>query len=470
MPAVNTVINYAALDGTEELFVAAGDAIWDCTYTTNLPNDVVPSFPASYVSYAQLTNSGNAYLVCCSTSTSTDPTFYNGVSWDTFSEVVGPTLPGEVDGVDPALWSHVKLYKRRLWFVQRDSLTAWYLPVDAMGGTAVAFPLDGVFQKGGYLYEVATWSFNANDGLAQKLVFRSSMGEIAVYSGDDPDAAPDEPGAFQLEALYYVSPPVGDKSSAVLGGDLIMLTRLGVVSMNALANGTLQESAYDAAVTRNISKTLAALVRTSEPEKWEIDALGQYNGVLVTIPGPSTPIQYFLNTLNGAWSMLDLPASCFGQTKANTYVGTADGRLLEYGTVSQDNVALDGQGGQAIRAYMFSAFNDYGQPELLKSMKFVRPFIQGTASDILFALDVRMDYDVSQYLVNPDDPGFITAASYFDSALWDTALWSRLNTTITPWVGVSGLGYAAAVVFRVATQSQLTLSAYQVVFEPGASI
>lgn len=45
--------------------------------------------------------------------------------------------------------NYVWVYKNRLFFVEKDSLNAWYLPVDSIGGAAEKFPLGGVFTRGG---------------------------------------------------------------------------------------------------------------------------------------------------------------------------------------------------------------------------------------------------------------------------------------------------------------------------------
>src|SRR3546814_3939574 len=49
-------------------------------------------------------------------------------------------------GLTSADMSYVWVYKSRLWFAQKDSMTAWYMDnADSIGGTAEPFPLGGVF-------------------------------------------------------------------------------------------------------------------------------------------------------------------------------------------------------------------------------------------------------------------------------------------------------------------------------------
>src|SRR3546814_14689398 len=61
----------------------------------------------------------------------------------------GITFGGSLTSAD---MSYVWVYKSRLWFAQKDSMTAWYMDnADSIGGTAEPFPLGGVFGLGGSL-------------------------------------------------------------------------------------------------------------------------------------------------------------------------------------------------------------------------------------------------------------------------------------------------------------------------------
>src|SRR5690606_6334073 len=61
------------------------------------------------------------------------------------SEVV---LAPAVTGVSTALWSHVNVYKNRLFFVRKDTLIVDYLNVDSLGGAASQLSLAGIFRDG----------------------------------------------------------------------------------------------------------------------------------------------------------------------------------------------------------------------------------------------------------------------------------------------------------------------------------
>lgn len=49
--------------------------------------------------------------------------------------------------------SYVWIFKNRLWFLQKESLSAWYLPIDQIAGELVEFPMGGVLGLGGQASE-----------------------------------------------------------------------------------------------------------------------------------------------------------------------------------------------------------------------------------------------------------------------------------------------------------------------------
>ena len=111
---------------------------------------------------------------------------------------------------------HVNVYKKRIWGVLKDSLDACFLDSDAVAGAATKFPLGSVFQRGGYLVAMATWTLDSGEGPDDYAVFISSKGEVAVYGGIDPTDATD----FTLKGIFFTAPPIGRRCFCKLGADL----------------------------------------------------------------------------------------------------------------------------------------------------------------------------------------------------------------------------------------------------------
>ena len=76
-----------------------------------------------------------------------------------------------------------------MWVIENDTLSAWYLPVDSVGGAATEYDLSGIFRLGGYLLAGGTWTMDAGEGVDDYWIAVTSEGEVVVYQGTDPSSA-----------------------------------------------------------------------------------------------------------------------------------------------------------------------------------------------------------------------------------------------------------------------------------------
>ena len=133
-----------------------------------------------------------------------------------------------ITGVTTSSLTQVWLHKARLFFVEKDSLSAWYLPAAQIGGAASELDLGAIFKKGGTLTFGASWSLDSGAGLDDVCVFVTSNGEIAVYEGDDPSSAAD----WRLAGVYEISRPLNKHAFFKAGGDLAILTEDGIIPVS----------------------------------------------------------------------------------------------------------------------------------------------------------------------------------------------------------------------------------------------
>ncbi len=469
---ITKLIPYFSNDGTERMFAVGakptGGHLYEVTTTQSDP-DAIIACNYSATSYAQMTNIATSFLIVAGKG-SEPPIVFNGTTWGVMA-TDDPGNPYTISGVAAQKLMGVTLFKHRLWFVEEGSMTAWYLPVDSVSGTATPFYLGGVFSRGGNLNSIAVWSFNAGDGMDARIVFRSSNGEVAVYAGTDPDVPFGEPGAFGLQAVYYTTQPVGFYATGELGSDLVFLTRAGLVPVSSLVQGKISIAEYENTLSRNISSTLSRLTRERQvTDNWEIMASARANTLAINIPAQDNvpAIQFVMNAITGAWSTWNLPATCMGQIAQRVYFGTRDGRVCRHhGT--RDNVDRGGTGGVPIQGSLFSSFNYLGDPNSIKSFKLVRPMFQSQV-DVRYLLEVRTDFNTQSLAGNPDNPGSLSFEYLFDSAVWDEALWGSREYVFRPWVGVEGLGYSVAVLLKVASETQLQFPALQIIYERGDGV
>jgi hypothetical protein len=92
------------------------------------------------------------------------PQIYNGTVW---------SVP-VITGLSSADIIGVNAHKNRLWFTIVNSSDAYYLPVASIAGAAVKFPLGGLWNQGGFLMAMGTWSIDGGTGLDDYAVFISS--------------------------------------------------------------------------------------------------------------------------------------------------------------------------------------------------------------------------------------------------------------------------------------------------------
>ena len=139
--------------------------------------------------------------------------------------VVGSYTVLGITGVDSSRFINVNLFKNRLYFTEKDTLTCWYLDVDAIGGPASPLYFGGIARNSGYLQAMGTWTLDAGQGVDDYAVFVTSMGEVIVYNGTDPDVAE----KWVLKGVWQLGQTFTRRCFFKWAGDLLLLTQDGLV-------------------------------------------------------------------------------------------------------------------------------------------------------------------------------------------------------------------------------------------------
>ena len=350
----------------------------------------------------------------------------------------GSTL--KVDGVDTRLLSFVWSHKRRLWFVEKGTLSAWYLDVNSIAGTATEFPLAGVFRLGGSLLFGGTWSIDSGAGLDDVMVFVTTEGEIAVYQGTDPGTADD----WSLTGVYKIGRPLNKRAWFRAGGDMAILTEDGIVPVSEALQkdrAALQASAITFPIEDLWQSAVAG--RTVSPQ-FPVAVHSSKTLLLIGIPrqgGMDTAL--VANTRTGAWAAITgwdvRAAAVYGD---RLYFGDALGRIAE----------ADAGG------------NDFGLPYV---GVYIPKFQEMNSADDKIALHARAIWrgaeDASpavgclqNYTLTPLPPPHPVARD--SAALWGTAIWGAfrwgdggVRNVAQDWQAVSGMGFALAPCMVVAS-------------------
>lgn len=356
--------------------------------------------------------------------------------------------PG-IEGIASTRLAYVWTYKKRLWFIERDSLNAWYLPVDQVGGTATVLPMGGVFNRGGSLLWGQTWSLDSSGdgGLSEQCVFTTTEGEVAAYQGISPDDAQ----TWSKVGVYRIGTPLGKNAFIRAGGDLVVATSIGFIPL-----GRAIQSDYAALGLIAISQPIADEWRRAVDERgaagWICELWGEGSMTLVAPPpvdGPAPQIMV-ANSDSGAWSLfVGWSPTAIVSFMGGLVIGSTGGRVQNAWIGGNDE-------GDPYTGVMVPLFNDLGSPGQRKIAKFAR-VVKRSAVESAESVQALWDWDMT--IPAAPDAAPVTVGAEWDNAIWDESIWdSERGTFITEaWNAVGGSGFAASVVVQVTSGNDVPL-------------
>jgi hypothetical protein len=333
-----------------------------------------------------------------------------------------------VTGVATANLSYVWAFKNRVFFIQKDTLDAWYLSVDAISGAATKFPLGGVFQRGGKLLFGASWSLDAGDGLSNLCIFVTTEGEVAVYAGTDP-------ASWALSGVYRIGKPLGKRAFIRAGGDLVIATDVGFVPLSQAIQKDYA-ALSPSAVSYPIEDAWNDAVEDRSSTEWNCEVWPAAQMVVVALPTVSgtTAEMFVANARTGAWAKYTgWNATCLEIFRGRMFFGSLDGKIYEANVSGYDD-------GTPYTCNYVPLFSDLGVPGL-KTATLVRNVIR-SPYPVNDQVSVQVDFTVS--LPSPPDAAIISGASAWGAGIWGTSVWGGASEkqTFQALHGVTGFGYA----------------------------
>lgn len=412
----------------ETAFGATATAIYNITAAALVtPAPVVSGRTSGAYSAQQFGTAGGDYLYAVNGAD--DALLYDGATWTLIN---GASTPA-ITGVATASLSNVWSFANRLFFVEKNTQTAWYLPVDSIGGALNSFSLAGIFKKGGSLLFGATWSLDAGDGLDDKCVFVSDQGEVAVYEGTNPGSAAD----WRKAGVYNVTTPLGPRGTMQAGGDLLIATQSGLVALSqAIQRDTAALEL--AAVSAPIAPIWREKAFTLSGGNWEIEKWPAQNILIVSQPGDDESTCLVANLQTGAWSRftgLNVQVLCF--FGGFVYFGGADGIVRRFESGGADDAAI-------YTATYIGAGEDLG-------VGFVQKTVMQMRAVFRFSTPLRPMVSAKvDYMTTPSEPPnaapIAPGAALWGFAVWGSSKWgaTALSETRGMWVSVGRTGYTVA--------------------------
>lgn len=435
-----------------QMFAANGSSIYDVSVTGAVGAADVTGLTSTDWSYVQFTTTGGTFLRLVNGADT--PQVFDGSTWGTTPAITGATAADLI---------HVWAYRNRLYFVEKTSMSAWYLPVDSIGGAAVEFPLGGVFTLGGELLIGASWSANLNNSTNELCVFITSQGEVAVYGGAYPGGTD-----WSIQGLYRIGKPLGRNCIFKAGGDLAIMTEDGIVPMSKVVSLDRVALANEA-ITQPIQPAwLSAVTARTALDGWSITVWPLESMAVVNVPqlDANDKQQFVANARSGAWCRYTgWDARSFAVYNNRLYFGTSDGRVMRGESTGQDDGSL--YSGKLVWSY-----NDFKAGPMRKQVKAVRPLYRTTFNAIP-SFGMLADYSVLTTPA-PSAAAESTSGALWDVAVWDVDLWPGTSTQKASWKVVTGFGAVLAPVMQVSVSSandpELDMLQMDVLYELGEAI
>ena len=450
--AVESLMPYqSATSG--KMFAASGTAFYDATANTAVGAAVVSGLTNARWQHANMGTPGGQFMVCVN---GTDKMrLYDGSAWTTID---GTSTPA-ITGIATTTFAHVNLFKNRLYFVEKDSFSVWYLPLNSIAGAATELDLSPLFKLGGYLQAMGTWTIDNAAGVQEYACFISSEGEVALYQGYDPSTV----GSWSLVGMFRVGKPVGRRCFVKIGADLILISADGFfpLSKALLTDRSQQQDALSAKIVNLVNNDVQLYGGNFG---WQPILYPIGNKFIINVPlvEGKQQYQYVMNTITGAWCrFIGWNANCFATLGDNLYFGS-NLKGANTGFVAKcDTGFADDEG--FISGEAKTAFQYFGNPGLLKRFTMARP-VYKTSGKAVPALVLDVDFSNLQPLGLASYSGSV-GAKWGDP--WG-ALWGTGEDIQKDWQWVSGVGYAAALHMKVVNNvSSLQWMSVDYCFETG---
>lgn len=427
---VRTLLAYESPTASS-LWAATGTGIYDAT-TEGAVGASVKTITSGRFSQVLMTVAGGTYIIAVN---GADKLLqYNGATWDFIDGASAPAITG----LATTSLSAVALFKRRLFFVEKNSMNAWYLPVSSIGGLLVKFPLGELFEKGGKLLTIGTWTIDGGSGQDDHLVFVTTEGEVAIYKGIDPASDLAQVGT------YYVGRPLGVKCLVKYGGDLLIMTVAGLIQLSTLLQGVIPNR--NSRISQKIDKKFASYAGVYETNTgWSASVFPTENMLLLNVPTATDQQarQVLMNTITNAWTEFSgWDALCWVVWKSGIYFGGTT--FVARALVGESDF------GAEITAVVKQAHNYLGSTQI-KQVTLLRPILT-VSGGVLLGLGIDSDFELgTAYGFSGAD--LITPGTW-DVGLWDEATWAADPRAQKDWLTVfSTPGFSAALRLRVSTMS-----------------
>lgn len=433
---VKSIFGYNAPNPTNnKLFAAANGKIYDVTSGTPTVAVATSNSSEDYWSTTQFSTGADTFLLCVSP----------GAGYWTYSTSSG-WINRTPSGLPTTTLRTVAVWKQRVFFTAVNDANIYYFHnVNVVDGATSPFTMGSLLRNGGSVAGLINWTLDAGVGIDDHLVVVGSQGDVAVWQGTDPQSA----NTFALKGVWYCGPvPKYGRFFTSFGGDVMLLSDLGLVPLSKLVNGQFVEVSPGPAqkVQSVLSPLVSQLINTPT---WDIFIVPSSEVMVIKVPEQTVDgyRQFVMNVNTAAWCTFSgLPMHCTTLLNGILYFGTEDGTICKGLFGEKDGVLADGTGGNLVEGDVQTSFSAFDSPGQLKRFGLARPiFIAPEAPSVKLRVNTQYSFTGVE-----GSPSFTTTAeALWGSATWNSAVWVGSTNTYQAWVGATGLGYYGSIRMKV---------------------
>ncbi len=300
-----------------------------------------------------------------------------------------------------AYLEHISLHKNRTYYCERNSLKFWFTATSAIGGdlTGKSFDLVYICKKGGYLQCTSTWTVDGGSGVDDLFVAVTSEGEVVVYQGSDPSDAT----AWSLVGVYEIPKPIGRRCTVKFGGDLLIITEVGIVSMAGLfaEGGIFRGRADFSSIIGPAWRSLVNLNTKTYPG-WFGVHFPAMRMLVFNVPDTNssyTGKQFIMNTATGAWCRWSVRMGCATIWQSRMIIGytTSTYELEVNSAVASPPGKDDYASSTALTAYFKQAYSTLGVPGRKKLIRRIVPRMGDGDISVNYHVAMAADYQDAAY-------------------------------------------------------------------------
>jgi len=443
------VLTLAAYNGTtsNKLFAASGTAIYDVTSSGAATITSVTGLTNVKFQFVNMGTIGGRFL--CMFNGADDGKYFDGTNWISVSLGGGAT---QISGVNPQSIINVNIYKNRMFLVEKNTASVWYLGLNAIYGAASKLDFSSLLNLGGNIVAMTTWTVDNTAGMNEYAVFISSLGEVLVYSGSDPSSATD----WSLSNRFNIGRPAGYRCFERVGSDVIIIGADGAFPLSKALVTDRAQAQY--AITDKIVNLVSTDFQSyADHFGWQLLLYPIGSKLVLNVPyvDGAASYQYVMNVITGAWCRFTgWNAFCFGKVGDSLYYGgNTKVYKCDYGTSDDGaNIVADCQ----------QAFQYFGS-SAQKLFTAARPIIQSNGA-VRPSFAINVDYDTTK-------PTGVSTFNNANFTPWNSpwySPWSIANQVRKDWLSVTGYGFSGGPRMSVSIKrGKVSWQSTDIVFELG---